>query len=45
MIVNVKQVLHHDHKDENFWLYEEIMNSLTPEIKIRDKFNIHMEED
>lgn len=32
MIVNAKQVLHPDRKDENYWLYEEIMNSLTPEI-------------
>jgi hypothetical protein len=32
MIINAKQILHPSRKDENFWLYEEIMSSLTPEI-------------
>lgn len=32
MIVNAKQILHPNRKDENYWLYEEVMSSLTPEI-------------
>jgi len=32
MIVNAKQILHPERKDENYWLYEEVMTSLTPEI-------------
>lgn len=32
MIVNAKQILHPDRNDENYWLYEEVMNTLTPEI-------------
>jgi hypothetical protein len=32
MKINAKQILHPDRKDENYWLYEEIMSSLTPEM-------------
>lgn len=32
MEINAKQILHPDRKDENYWLYEEMMSSLNGEI-------------